>query len=229
VFSNATGIEQNAIDFKTDTGDHYVFDNLGNRITSDTDAQKYVKQQFGLDVSPEEAQVLAGAKYGQEDEQAARLIAQQKVEEKLKGYGYRLPSEEVLNSVIQPGTNVLENVDQLVDPYYVAEDEVKAFFNQTVGRDPTPEELVQFIGAKSEADTLGERQARELETFNALTNLFGLTNVAQEKAPWEVDINGFNPESDVPMLDETFVTASPEEDIPSLNETFVTASPEEEL
>jgi len=229
VFTNATGVEQNTIDFKTDTGDHYVFDNLGNRVTSDTDAQKYVKQQFGLDVTPEEAQVLAGAKYGQEDEQAARLIAQQKVEEKFKSYGYRPPSEDVLDSIVQPGTNVLEGVDKLVDPYYVAEDEVKAFFNQTLGRDPTPEELVEFIGAKSEADTLGERQARELETFTALTNLFGVTSIPQEKAPWEVDINGFNPESNVPMLDETVVTASPEEDIPSLGETVVTASPEDDL
>jgi hypothetical protein len=206
VFSNATGVEQNAIDFRTESGDHYLFDSMGNRITSETDAQKYVKQQYGLDVSPEDAQVLVGSKYGQEDEQAAKLIAQQKIEEQFNELGYKAPSQDVVDSLLQQNTNVLENFEKLVDPYYIAEEEVKAFFNDMLGRDPTPEEMVEFIGAKNEADTLTARQAEEIQTFDNLTRLFGLdykTDTPAENIDWKVNIEGLPPQPTEPPDDGT--------------------------
>jgi len=231
VFANANGVEQNALDFKTESGDHYVFDNMGNRITSDTDAQKYVKQQYGLDVSPEEAKVLAGTKYGQEDEQAAKLIAQQKIEEKFNEYGYKSPSQDVIDSLLQQDTNVLENFENLVDPYYIAEEEVKSFFNDMLGRDPTPSELVDFIGAKSEADTLSERQAEELKAFDTWTRAFGLdyaTETPEDTASpdWNVEIRGRPPqESEWDQWKEQYEEPPKKEDLlefPSATSTPVT-------
>lgn len=232
VFANASGVEQNAIDFKTESGDHYVFDSMGNRITSDTDAQKLVKEQYGLDLSAEEAQVLVGSKYGQEDQQIVKTIAQEKIEEKFNELGYKTPPQEVIDSLIQPNTNVLENFEKLVDPYYIAEEEVKAFFNDTLGRDPTPEEMVEFIGAKSEAETLSERQAQEIQAFDNLTRLFGI-DYATDAIPtdWKVEIRGLPDQPQEPVddgtLDEVVVTDSPEDqllDFPTATPSTVTPS-----
>jgi hypothetical protein len=226
VFANASGVEQNALDFKTDSGDHYVFDSMGNRITSDTDAQKLVKEQYGLDLSAEEAQVLVGSKYGQEDQQIVKTIAQEKIEEKFNELGYKAPSQEVVDSLLQPNTNVLESFEKFVDPYYIAEEEVKAFFNDTLGRDPTPEEMVEFIGAKSEAETLTERQAQEIQAFDNLTRLFGI-DYATDAIPtdWKVEIRGFPDQPQEPVddgtLDEVVVTDSPEDQLLE----FPTATP----
>ena len=243
VFTNAAGIEQNPLDFKTESGDHYLFDSSGNRLTSETDAQKIVKEQFGLDLNPEEAKALVGSKFGQEDPQAIKAIAEQKIVQKFNELGYEAPSQDVIDSLIQSNTNVLENFENLVDPYYVAEDEVKAFFNQTLGRDPTPEELVQFIGAKEEASTLGERQAEELQSFDALMRLFGDQGPSQ-KLDWSVDIYGRPPQPeetslsdweqwkaqyqepiDDGTLDEVLVTAKPEEELLDFPTTTVTSAP----
>jgi hypothetical protein len=172
VFANATGVNQGKIDFTTDSGDHFVFDETGKRLTSETDAQKVFQNEFGLTIDPEEAKKFAGAQYGQDDLEVMRAEANAKIAEQLKQYGYKT-DQQTIDSFIEKGGDTLANLQKAVDPYYVAQDEVNQFFQQTIGRDATPEEIVQFVGAKNEASTFDQRQADELKRFGFFQDLLG--------------------------------------------------------
>ena len=172
VFANATGVNQGKIDFTTDSGDHFVFDETGRRLTSETDAQKVFQNEFGLTIDPEEAKKFAGAQYGQDDLEVMRAEANAKIAEQLKQYGYKT-DQQTIDSFIEKGGDTFANLQKAVDPYYVAQDEVNQFFQQTIGRDATPEEIVQFVGAKNEASTFDQRQADELKRFGFFQDLLG--------------------------------------------------------
>jgi hypothetical protein len=171
IFSTATGVEQSGIDFKTEAGDRFIFDNTGQRLTSETDAVKLAESEFGIKLDEKEAEKFVGVPYGTLD--PLKEEAQAKVEEQLKEYGYKAPSKEMVDSFIQKGGDTLGFVEQFIDPYHVAADEVNEYYKAVLGREATPEEIELHAGAKAEADVFNERQAQELERMRILQEVFG--------------------------------------------------------
>ena len=251
LFTNAYGVKQSGLDFNAETGEHYIFDETGKRLTSETDAQKAFEEQFGIKIDTEEAKKFAGTQYGQTDADAMKAVADAKIAEQLKQYGYRA-DQATIDSLIQQGGDTLANIEKAVDPYYVAQDEVNQFFQQTLGRDATPEEIIQFVGTKDEASTLDARQAAELQKFDVLQNLFGgfmpqdslstvnVTAKSEEQEPnrqyvYKNDDGSSSFYQDgvlhvVAPQEEYFPWESgyPTEDLPSLPPVTVTASREED-
>lgn len=171
VFANAAGVDQGKLDFKTESGDHYVFDKTGQRLTSETDAMKLAENEFGVKLDAKEAAKFADVPYGTLD--PLKAVAEEKVAEQLKQYGYKAPSQEMVDSFIQKGGDTLSFVDQFIDPYSVSKDEVNAFYRDILGRDATPEEIKNFAGAKTEADILNEKSAAQLKSDETLRKYFG--------------------------------------------------------
>jgi hypothetical protein len=171
IFSTATGVEQSGIDFKTEAGDRFIFDNTGQRLTSETDAVKLAESEFGIKLDEKEAEKFVGVPYGTLD--PLKEEAQAKVEEQLKEFGYKAPSKEMVDSFIQKGGDTLGFVEQFIDPYHVAADEVNEYYKAVLGREATPEEIELHAGAKAEADVFNERQAQELERMRILQEVFG--------------------------------------------------------
>ena len=171
IFSTAAGVEQSGIDFKTEAGDRFIFDNTGKRLTSETDAVKLAESEFGIKLDEKEAEKFVGVPYGTLD--PLKEEAQAKVEEQLKEYGYKAPSKEMVESFIQKGGDTLGFVEQFIDPYHVAADEVNEYYKAVLGREATPEEIELHAGAKAEADVFNERQAQELERMRILQEVFG--------------------------------------------------------
>jgi len=171
VFANAHDIEQSKIDFKSDDGSRYIFNNSGQRLTSETDAVKIAASEFGIKLDEKEAEKFVGVPYGTLD--PLKTAAEAKVEEQLKDYGYKAPSKEVVGSFIQKGGDTLGFVEQFIDPYHVAADEVNEYYKAVLGREATPEEIELHAGAKAEADVFNERQAQELERMRILQEVFG--------------------------------------------------------
>jgi hypothetical protein len=171
IFSTAAGVEQSGIDFKTEAGDRFIFDNTGQRLTSETDAVKLAESEFGIKLDEKEAEKFVGVPYGTLD--PLKEEAQAKVEEQLKEYGYKAPSKEMVDSFIQKGGDTLGFVEQFIDPYHVAADEVNEYYKAVLGREATPEEIELHAGAKAEANVFNERQAQELERMRILQEVFG--------------------------------------------------------
>ena len=171
IFSTAAGVEQSGIDFKTEAGDHFIFDNTGKRMTSETDAVKLAESEFGIKLDEKEAEKFVGVPYGTLD--PLKAAAEAKVEEQLKDFGYKAPSKEMVDSFIQKGGDTLGFVEQFIDPYHVAADEVNEYYKAVLGREATPEEIELHAGAKAEADVFNERQAQELERMRILQEVFG--------------------------------------------------------
>ena len=186
LFTNAYGVEQKGLDFKTESGDHFIFDSTGKRLTSETDAQKAFEEQFGIKIDEEDAKKFVGSQYGQEDTAAMKAIADEKIAEQLKQYGLKA-DQATIDALIEKGGDTLANIEKVVDPYYVAQDEVNQFFQQTLGREATPEEIIQFIGTKDEADTLSARQAEELQKLDFLQSLFGGVSGSPFDTPFKAD------------------------------------------
>lgn len=171
IFSTAAGVEQSGIDFKTEAGDRFIFDNTGQRLTSETDAVKLAESEFGIKLNEKEAEKFVGVPYGTLD--PLKAAAEAKVEEQLKEYGYKAPSKEMVDSFIQKGGDTLEFVEKFIDPYHVAADEVNEYYKAVLGREATPEEIELHAGAKAEADVFNERQAQEFERMRILQEVFG--------------------------------------------------------
>ena len=171
IFSTAAGVEQSGIDFKTEAGDRFIFDNTGKRLTSETDAVKLAESEFGIKLDEKEAEKFVGVPYGTLD--PLKEEAQAKVEEQLKEFGYKAPSKEMVESFIQKGGDTLGFVEKFIDPYHVAADEVNEYYKAVLGREATPEEIELHAGAKAEADVFNERQAQELERMRILQEVFG--------------------------------------------------------
>jgi hypothetical protein len=79
----------------------------------------------------------------------------------------------MVDSFIQKGGDTLGFVEQFIDPYHVAADEVNEYYKAVLGREATPEEIELHAGAKAEADVFNERQAQELERMRILQEVFG--------------------------------------------------------
>lgn len=186
VFTNAYGVEQKGLDFKTENGDRFIFDTTGKRLTSETDAQKAFEEEFGIKIDAEEAKKFVGSQYGQEDTAAMKAIADEKIAEQLREYGFKA-DQATIDALIEKGGDTLGNIEKSVDPYYVAQDEVNQFFQQTLGREATPEEIIQFVGTKDEADTLSARQAEELQKFDFLRSLFGEAGISPFDTSFKAD------------------------------------------
>jgi hypothetical protein len=171
IFSTASGVDQSKLDFKTEDGNHYIFGSDGQRLTSETDAMKLAEKEFGIKLDEKEAAKFVDVPYGTLD--PLKAAAEAKVEEQLKDFGYKAPSQEMVDSFIQKGGDTLGFVEQFIDPYHVAADEVNEYYKSILGREATPEEIELHVGAKAEADVFNERQAQELERMRILQEVFG--------------------------------------------------------
>jgi hypothetical protein len=171
IFTTASGVDQSKLDFKTEDGSHYIFGSDGQRLTSETDAAKLAENNFGIKLDEKEAAKFADVPYGTLD--PLKEVAEKKIEDQLKDYGYKAPSQEMVDSFIQKGGDTLGFVEQFIDPYHVAADEVNEYYKSVLGREATPEEIELHVGAKAEADVFNERQAQELERMRILQEVFG--------------------------------------------------------
>jgi len=171
IFTTASGVDQSKLDFKTEDGNHYIFGSDGQRLTSETDAMKLAEKEFGIKLDEKEAAKFVDVPYGTLD--PLKAAAEAKVEEQLKDFGYKAPSKEMVDSFIQKGGDTLGFVEQFIDPYHVAADEVNEYYKSILGREATPEEIELHVGAKAETDVFNERQAQELEKMRILQEVFG--------------------------------------------------------
>lgn len=178
LFDLTSGIEQNALKFTDANGYNYEFNNNSQRLSTDSDVQKYYKDNYGIDITPQEAKQYAGSTYGTFDDTAIKDDVINRIDKEFEKYGYKAPADQYVESLITPGGSAMDAVAKAVDPYYVSDDEAKKFVRDTLGREATADEVAMLKGAKSQAGTLNEQQAQQLQMYDFMKSAFGAAQKA---------------------------------------------------